>query len=99
MMWAGIYNFCFVFYSMTRFIFYYTTEQSRRCPLCSQNIGDHAIHNLLISVRLSETFSSYFANVFSKTTATPDPGLHKRTRRIPREFHERNRIKREEQGE
>ncbi|KAF9074096.1 hypothetical protein BDP27DRAFT_1317302 [Rhodocollybia butyracea] len=80
------------------------TEQSRRCPLCSQNIGDHVIHNY----RSRYDYQKHFLPPLRTSSPKPllplanrpnAPGRRERTRRIPREVRERSRREREEREE
>ncbi|KIK58587.1 hypothetical protein GYMLUDRAFT_86214 [Collybiopsis luxurians FD-317 M1] len=75
-------------------------EQSRRCPLCSQNIGDHVIHHY----RSRFDYQKHFLPPLR--TSSPKPLLpvanrpvarrSEPRRRIPREVRERSRREREE---
>ncbi|KAF8829719.1 hypothetical protein HHX47_DHR2000139 [Lentinula edodes] len=80
------------------------TEQSRRCPLCSQKIGDHLIHNY----RSRYDYQKHFLPPLR--TNSPKPlapmanrpvasGRYERRRRIPREIRERSRRERDERDE
>ncbi|KAE9404214.1 hypothetical protein BT96DRAFT_813849 [Gymnopus androsaceus JB14] len=76
------------------------TEQSRRCPLCSQNIGDHVIHNYRSRYDYSKHFLSPLRTSSPKLLPLANrPVSHQRRRRIPREVRERSRREREEREE
>lgn len=75
-------------------------EQSRRCPLCSQNIGDHVIHNYRSRYDYSKHFLSPLRTSSPKLLPLANrPVSHQRRRRIPREVRERSRREREEREE
>ncbi|KAK1219545.1 hypothetical protein PQX77_017733 [Marasmius sp. AFHP31] len=77
------------------------TEQSRRCPLCSQNIGEHVIHN----IRSRYDYQKHFLPPLRSKSPQMLPlrtsasvGNRRRTR-IPREIRQRSRREREERME
>ncbi|KAL0061336.1 hypothetical protein AAF712_011853 [Marasmius tenuissimus] len=77
------------------------TEQSRRCPLCSQNIGEHVIHN----IRSRYDYQKHFLPPLRSKSPQMLPlrtsalaGNRRRTR-IPREIRQRSRREREERIE
>ncbi|KAF9259450.1 hypothetical protein L218DRAFT_963613 [Marasmius fiardii PR-910] len=79
------------------------TEQSRRCPLCSQDIGEYVIHN----IRSRYDYQKHFLPPMrSKSPAMLPmrslPARNTNTRgrnRIPREIRERSRRERDERIE
>ncbi|ESK87546.1 ring finger domain protein [Moniliophthora roreri MCA 2997] len=75
-------------------------EQSRRCPLCSQTIGDHVIHNIRSRYDYQKR---YLTPLRSSPPMLPlrsrPPVTARNRRRIPREVRERSRREREKREE
>ncbi|THU96794.1 hypothetical protein K435DRAFT_83093 [Dendrothele bispora CBS 962.96] len=75
------------------------SEQSRRCPLCTQNMGDHVIHH----IRSRYDYQKYFLPPLRSKSPQMLPMARARgpvrRRRIPREIRERSRRERQEREE
>ncbi|KAK7436196.1 hypothetical protein VKT23_019272 [Stygiomarasmius scandens] len=75
------------------------SEQSRRCPLCVQNMGDFVIHN----IRSRYDYQKYYLPPIRPKSPQMLPMARAREpvrrRRIPREIRERSRREREQREE
>ncbi|TFK38568.1 hypothetical protein BDQ12DRAFT_651666, partial [Crucibulum laeve] len=61
------------------------TEQSRRCPLCSQNIGEYLIH----SIRSRYDYRKYYLTPLRKPSPSPVPALRNARQHVRRYRRER----------
>ncbi|KAF8884665.1 hypothetical protein BD779DRAFT_1612096 [Infundibulicybe gibba] len=75
------------------------SEQSRRCPLCSQSVGDHLIHN----IRSRYDYRKHYLNPLRSSQGPSSPGRTIRSRAVnrrraarEREWERREREDREE---